>query len=150
MLKDCLYVPGLMKSLFSWSKLKSHNQYYLNNYRDILVCKIVNDKVILGARECPCTHLCNISTRTLEAYTIYTFWYIALGYPSHDLMKYINVFSDGNLILFKLKNFGSDSYLESKFIYKVPKILQDHVKSIFEVIHSDVRVPLAISMLGGK
>jgi putative component of toxin-antitoxin plasmid stabilization module len=25
MLKDCLYVPSLMKSLFSWSKLKSLN-----------------------------------------------------------------------------------------------------------------------------
>jgi hypothetical protein len=25
MLEDCLYIPGLMKSLFSWSKLKSLN-----------------------------------------------------------------------------------------------------------------------------
>jgi hypothetical protein len=29
MLKDCLYVPGLMKSHISWSKLKSLNQHYL-------------------------------------------------------------------------------------------------------------------------
>jgi hypothetical protein len=72
-LKDCLYVLGLMKSLFSWSKLKFLNQHYLENCRDILVHKIVNDEVILGAREYPHTHLFNISSRTLEVHTTYTF-----------------------------------------------------------------------------
>jgi hypothetical protein len=37
MLKDCLYVPSLMKSLFSWLKLKLLNQYYLEDRRDMLV-----------------------------------------------------------------------------------------------------------------
>jgi hypothetical protein len=47
MLKDCLYVPGLMKSLFSWSKLKFLNQHYLEDRGDMLVRKIINDEVIL-------------------------------------------------------------------------------------------------------
>jgi hypothetical protein len=46
-LKDCLYVPGLMKSFFSWSKFKSLNQHNLENHGDILVRKVVNDEVIL-------------------------------------------------------------------------------------------------------
>jgi hypothetical protein len=47
MLNDYLYVPGLMKSFFSWSKLKSINQHYLEDHGDMLVRKIVNDEVIL-------------------------------------------------------------------------------------------------------
>jgi hypothetical protein len=46
-LKDCLYVPGLMKSLFSWSKLKSVNEYYLEDRGDMLVPKIVTNEVIV-------------------------------------------------------------------------------------------------------
>jgi hypothetical protein len=56
-LKDCLYVPGLMKSRFSWSKLKSLNQYYLEDHGDMLVRKIVKNKVILWAKESLRTHL---------------------------------------------------------------------------------------------
>jgi hypothetical protein len=150
MLKDCLYVPSLMKSLFSWSKLKYLNQHYLEDLRDMLVRKIVNNEVILWAKECLRTHLFNILTTSLEAYTTYIFWHKALGHPSHDLMKYVNVFSDGDLILSKPKNFDCDSWLQSKSIHKVPKTLQDHVKSKFDVIHSDVHGPLAIQLLGRK
>jgi hypothetical protein len=46
MLKDSLYILGLMKSLFSWSTLKSLNQHYLEDHEDILVCKIINNEVI--------------------------------------------------------------------------------------------------------
>jgi hypothetical protein len=105
MLKDCLYVPGLMKSLLSWSKLKSLNQHYLEDYGDMLVRKIVNDEVILSAMECPHTHLFNILTRTLEVHTTYTFWHKALRYPSNDLMRYVNVVSDSDFIPSKPKNF---------------------------------------------
>jgi hypothetical protein len=111
MLKDCLYVPGLMKSVFSWSKLKSLNQHYLEDRRDMWVRKIVNNEVILWAKECLCTHLFNIPTRTLEAHTTYTFWHKALRYSSPDLMNYVNVFSDGDLILSKPYNFDCDSCL---------------------------------------
>jgi hypothetical protein len=116
MLKDCLYVPSLMKSLFSWSKLKFLNQHYLEDREDMLVRKIVNNEVILWAKECPRTHLFNIPTRTLEAHITYTFWHKALGYPSYDLMKYVNMFSDGDLIPSKPKNFDCDSCLQSKSI----------------------------------
>jgi hypothetical protein len=150
MLKDCLYVSGLMESLFSWSKLKSLNQYYLKDRGDMLVCKIVNNEMILWVKECLCTHLFNIPTRTLEAHTIFTFWYKALGYSSHDLMKYVNVFSDGDCILSKPKNFDCDSYLQLKSTHRVLKTLQDHVKSKFDIIYSNVHGPLAVQSLGGK
>jgi hypothetical protein len=65
-------------------------------------------------------------------------------------MKYVNVFSDSDLILSKLKNFDYDSCLQSKSTYKVPKTLQDHVKSNFDLINSDVHGPLALQSLGGK
>jgi hypothetical protein len=65
-------------------------------------------------------------------------------------MKYVNVFSDGDLIPSKPKNFDSDSCLQSKSTYKVPKTLQDHVKSKFNIIHNDVHGPLAIQLLGRK
>jgi hypothetical protein len=97
-LKDCLYVPGFMKSLCSWSKLKFLNQHYLDDPGDMLVPKIVKNEMILWAKECSRTYLFNIPIRTLEAYTPYTFLYKALRHPSHDLMKYVNVFSDGDLI----------------------------------------------------
>jgi hypothetical protein len=150
LLKDCLYVPSLMKYLISESKLKSCNQYYLEEHGNILVCRIVNDEVVLWVRECPCTDLVNILTRMLKAHTTYTFWYKALRYPSHDLMKYDNVFSESDLIPSKLKNFECDSCLLSKSTHKVPKTLQDHVKSKFDVIHSDVHGLLAIQSFGGK
>jgi hypothetical protein len=111
MLKDCLYVPGLMKSLFSWSKLESLNQHYLDDHGDMLLGTIVNNEVILWAKEYSRTHLFNIPTRTLEAHTTYTFWHKALRHPSHDLIKYVNMFSDADLIPSKLKNFDCDTYL---------------------------------------
>jgi hypothetical protein len=116
----------------------------------MLVHKIVNDEVILWARECPCTHLYNIPTRTFEAHMTYTFWYKALRHPSHDLMKYVNMFSDGDLIPSKPKNFECDSCLQSKSTYKVLKTLQDHLKSKFDIIHIDIHGPLAIQSLGRK
>jgi hypothetical protein len=64
-LKDCLYVLELMKSPFSWSKLKSLTQDYLEDRGDMLVCNIVNNEVILWVREYLCTHLFNIIIRTL-------------------------------------------------------------------------------------
>jgi hypothetical protein len=111
MLKDCLYVLGLMKYLFPWSKLKSLNQYYFEYHGDILVRKIVNNEVILWAKEWPHTHLFNILTRTLEAQTTFTFGHKTLGYPTHDLMTYVNVFSDDVLIPAKPKKFDCDSCL---------------------------------------
>jgi hypothetical protein len=71
--KDFLYVPGLRKSLFSWSKLQCLNQHYLEDHGNILVHKTVNDEVILWARECPRTHLFNIPTRPLKVHLTYTF-----------------------------------------------------------------------------
>jgi hypothetical protein len=62
-LEDCLYVSGLMKSLFSWSKLQSLNQYYLKYCRHMLVCKIENDNMICWARECLHIYLFNIPKR---------------------------------------------------------------------------------------
>jgi hypothetical protein len=144
MLKDCLYVPGLMKFLFSWSKLQSLNQHYIEDHGDMLVRKIVNNEVILWAKESLRTHLFNIPTRTLEVHTIYTFWYKALGHPSYDLMTYVNIFSDSDLIPSKPKNFDCDSCLQSKSTQKVLKDLQDHMKSKFEIIHSDGHGPLAV------
>jgi hypothetical protein len=116
----------------------------------MLVQNIVNNEVILWANECPGTHFFNIPTRTLEAYTTYTFWHEALGHPSHDLMKYVNVFSDGELFPSKPKNFDCESCLQSKSTHKVPKAFQNQVKSKFDIIHSDVHGPLAVQSLGGK
>jgi hypothetical protein len=65
-------------------------------------------------------------------------------------MKFVNVFSDGDLIPSKPKNFDCDSYLQSKSTYKVPKTLQDQVKSKFDIIHSDVHGPLAAQLLRRK
>jgi hypothetical protein len=65
-------------------------------------------------------------------------------------MKYVNVFSDGDLIPSKPKNFDCDSCLQSKSTHKVPKTLQDHMKSKFDIIYSDVHGPLAIQSLGEK
>jgi hypothetical protein len=128
-LKDCLYVRRLIKSLFSGSKLKFLNQHYLEDCGNILVRKVVNDEVIVWARECVRTHLYNISTRTLKAHIIYTFWHKTLRYPYLDLIKYINVFSNGDLILSKPKDFDCDSCLQSKSTHRVPKTLQNHLKS---------------------
>jgi hypothetical protein len=149
-LQDCLYVFGQMKSLFSWSKFKSLNQHYLEDRGNILVRKLVNNNVILWAKECLHTHLFNIPTRTLEAHMTYTFWHKALRYPSHDLMRFVNVFSDGDLILSKPKAFDCDSCLQSKSIHKVPKTLQNDVKLKFNIIYSDVYSPLANQSLGGN
>jgi hypothetical protein len=118
-----------MKTLFSWSKLKSYNQHYLEDHRDMFVCKIVNNEVILWVRECPHTHLFNIPIRTLDAHMIYTFWHKALRHASHNLMKYGNVYSDSDLIPSKPKNFKCDSCLQLQSMDKVPKILQDYMKS---------------------
>jgi hypothetical protein len=87
-----------MKSLFSWSKLKSLNINYLEDPGNMFVREIVKDEVILWARESLCTPLFNIPRKTLEAYTTYTFWHKALGYSGHDLMTNGNVFSDGDLL----------------------------------------------------
>jgi hypothetical protein len=73
--------------------------------------KIVNDRVILWVRDCPHTHLFNIPTRTLEADTTYTFWHKAIGHSSHDLIKYVKVFPDSDLILSTAQNFDYDFYL---------------------------------------
>jgi hypothetical protein len=62
MLKDCLYVPCLMKSLIFWSTLKSRNQKNLEDRGDMLVHKIVNIEMILWAKESPRTHLFIIPT----------------------------------------------------------------------------------------
>jgi hypothetical protein len=148
-LTDCLYDLGLMKSLFSWSKLKCLNQYYLEDRGDILVRKIVYNEVILGAKECPRTHMFNIPSRTLEGHTTYTFWHKALGYPSHDLMKHVNIFSDSDGIPAKPKNFDCDSCLQWKSKYIVPKTLQDQVKSKFDIIYNALHRPLAVQSLGG-
>jgi hypothetical protein len=50
MVTDYLYVPGLMKSRVSWSKLKSLNHYYLEDGGEILVRLFVNDELILWTR----------------------------------------------------------------------------------------------------
>jgi hypothetical protein len=147
MLKDCLYIPGLMKSRVSWSKLKSLNQHYFEDRGDMFVNKIVNDKVILWGRGCLRTHLFNISIRPLKAHITYTFWHKGLEYPSYDLIKYVNMISDGDHILTNSKKFDYDSYLQSKSIHKVPKIFQDYMKSKFDVIHSDMYRPLDIQSL---
>jgi hypothetical protein len=128
MLKNFLYIPGLMKSFFSWSKLKSLNQHYIEDHGDMLVHMIVNNEVILWPREYLYTYLFNIPTRTLVVHTTYTFWHKALRHPSYNLMKYVNVYSDGDLILSKPKNFDCDSCLPSKSIYNVLKTFQDHLK----------------------
>jgi transposase InsO family protein len=60
------------------------------------------------------------------------------------------VFSDSDRIPSKPKNFDCDFYLQSKSIHKLPKTLQDHVKSKFDIIYSDVHRPLAIQSGGGK
>jgi hypothetical protein len=144
MLNDCLYFSGSMKSLYSWSKLKFLNQHYFKTRVEMLVRIIVNDEVILWIRKCECTHLFNIPIGTLEAHTIYIFWHKALGYPGNDLVNYVNLFSDADHIPSKPKNFDCDYSLKSKSIHKVPIILQDHVKSQFDIIHSDILGPLAI------
>jgi hypothetical protein len=149
-LKDYLYIPSLMEYLFSWSILKSLNQYYVEDHRDMLVTKIAIDKVMLCARDCPCTHLFNFPTRSLEAHIIYTFRHNALGDLIHNPRKYVPVFSDSDPLQSKPKNFDYESYLQSKSIQKVLKTLQDHVKSKFDVIYSDVHGPFAIPSLGGQ
>jgi hypothetical protein len=79
---------------------------------------------------------------------IYTFWHKVLGHPRHDQIKYVNVFPNGILISSKPKNFDYDSYLQSKSTYKVAKTLQDHIKSKFDVIHSNVHGSLSIQSVG--
>jgi hypothetical protein len=68
----------------------------------MLIYKIMNNKVILWVKEYPNTYLFDIPTKIHEAHAIYKFWYMALRYPSHDLMRYVNIFSDSNLIQSKL------------------------------------------------
>jgi hypothetical protein len=103
-LKDYLYVRSLMKSLFSWSKLKTLNQCYLEDRGDMLVHKIVNNEVILRAKKYPRTPLFKIPTRTLEAHITYTLWHKALRHPRYDLMNYGNLISESDLIPSKSKN----------------------------------------------
>jgi hypothetical protein len=150
MLKDCIYIPSLMKSFFSWSKLKFLKLHYLEDHGDILVHKNVNDEVILWKTECLHTHLFNIPTRILEAHMTSIFWHEALGHHSHDLMKYFNMFSDSDLILSKPKNFDRDFCLQSRSRHKLLKTIQDYMKSKFDIIYHIVHGPLAIELLGGK
>jgi hypothetical protein len=72
-LNDCLNVSALRRSRFSWAKLKSVNEHFREDRGNILVRKIMNDKVIFWTRECPCTHLFNIPTKSLKVHLIYTF-----------------------------------------------------------------------------
>jgi hypothetical protein len=65
-------------------------------------------------------------------------------------MKYNNVFFDGDLIPSKPKNFDCDSCTQSKSTHQVPKTFQDHVKSKFDVIHSDIHRFLAIQSVSGN
>jgi hypothetical protein len=116
----------------------------------MLVRKTVNDKLILLAKKCLCIYLFNIAQKTLEVHTTYIFWYKALGYLRRDLNTDVNVFSDGDLILSKPKDFDCDSCLPSKSIDKVPKSLKDHMKVQFNVVHSDVHSTLAIQSLSGN
>jgi hypothetical protein len=87
-----------MKCLISRSKLKSLNQHYLEESGNMLVGKIVNNDVILWGKECRGTHLFNNPTRSCEVHTTYIYWHKAVAHCSHDLMKFLNVFSDGYLI----------------------------------------------------
>jgi hypothetical protein len=116
----------------------------------MLVRNIVNDEVILEARECPRTHFYTILTKALEVHTIYTLWQQALRLPSHDLMKYVNIVSNGDLIPSKLTNFDCNSCLQSKPIYTILKTLLDQAKLKFDIIHSDMHGTLAIQSLGRK
>jgi hypothetical protein len=56
----------------------------------------------------------------------------------------ILVFSDGDLISSKLKDFAYDLCLQSKSIHTVPNSLQDYANLKFDISHSDVHGPLAI------
>jgi hypothetical protein len=64
----------------------------------------------------------------------YIFSHKALRIPLHNVMKYINIFMDGNLLLSKLKDSDYHSYLPSKSTDKVPKSLQKYIKLTFNVI----------------
>jgi hypothetical protein len=47
-LSDVLYVPGLMKALFSWSALKKRGGYYIEDKGQIFIRKFVNDEIFYG------------------------------------------------------------------------------------------------------
>jgi hypothetical protein len=77
----------------------------------MLVYIIGNDIVILWARECPRSHLFYIPSRNLKAHKIYIFEHKAIGYPSHDLMQYVNIFFDSDLISSKPRSLtGTPAY----------------------------------------
>jgi hypothetical protein len=65
-------------------------------------------------------------------------------------MKYINVCSDGDVIPSQPNNIDFNVCLRSDSTHNVPTTLQDHVKSKFDEIHSDVYGPLGNQSLGGK
>jgi hypothetical protein len=149
-LSDVLYVPGLIKALFSWSALKKRGRYYMEDKGQMFIRKFVNDEIVLWAREDPDIHLFNIPIKMLSAHTTFNFWHKALGHPSHDVMRYLDVFSDGNQVPSKPSDFDCDSCLRSKLVHHVPKPVLDKAKNTFDDIHSDVHGPLAVQSLGGK
>jgi hypothetical protein len=65
-------------------------------------------------------------------------------------MKYIDVFSDDDLIPSQPKDFGCHSYLQSTSTHTIPKSLPDYAKLKFDFIHSDMHSPLAVRWLSRK
>jgi hypothetical protein len=128
MLNDCLWIPGLVKYLFFWSRLRLFNQYYLDDHEEMLLCKILNNKVIHCVTKYLLSDLYNLLTKTREVHIIYTIRYKACGHPNHDLIKYIDVFSDGDLILSKSMDIDCDHCLQSKSSNTVLITLQHHAR----------------------
>jgi hypothetical protein len=65
-------------------------------------------------------------------------------------MRYRIIFLDGDLKLYKPKDFDCNSYLEYKSTYRILKSLQEHVRENFDIVPNDVHCPLAIYSLGRK
>jgi hypothetical protein len=139
-----------MKALFSWSALKKRGRYYMEANGQMFIRKFVNDEIVLWAPKDPDTHLFNIPIKMLSAHTTFTFWHKALGHHSHDVMRYLDVFSDGNQVPSKPSDFDCASCLRSKSVHHVPKLVLDKAKNTFDVIHSDGHGPLAVQSLIGK
>jgi hypothetical protein len=46
-LSDVLYVPRLMKALFSWSALKKRGRYYMEDKGQMFIRKFINNEIVL-------------------------------------------------------------------------------------------------------
>jgi len=151
-LKECYYVPKLKKSLFSWSKAKASSLVYLEDRGDLLVKLKSDNSPLLWAVRKPSNNLFEIKlAQEHTANLTFRDVHENLGHPSLDIMRYKEVFADGDVVPKSPKSFDCKTCMQSKSTHRKPPS-RDHVKAStnFELIHSDIHGPFPCKSLGGK